>query len=112
MPAAGLIVGGLFVAPLNRLTAPLSNRLSLKHEREADRFAVEVMGEGESMVGALSRLASENYANPFPHPVYEAFHYDHPPIPERMRYVEGVAEDLTSATDADGGGETDGLPGD
>jgi len=93
VPAAGLIVAGLFVSPLNRLTAPLSNALSLKHEREADAFAVEVMGEGESMVGALSRLASENYSNPFPHPLYERFHYDHPPIPERMRYIESLAGD-------------------
>ncbi len=109
VPAAGLVVGGLFVAPINRLTAPLSNALSLKHEREADAFAVEVMGEGESMVGALSRLASENYSNPFPHPLYERFHYDHPPIPERMRYIEALAEDATAA---DAGGDPDGVAGD
>jgi len=110
VPAAGLIVGGLIVSPLNRLTSPLSNRLSLKHEREADRFAVEVMGEGESMVGALSRLASENYSNPFPHPLYETFHYDHPPIPERMRYIEAMAPEGDTAATEETGGE--GVAGD
>jgi STE24 endopeptidase len=95
-PAAGLLLGLLWVGPLNRLLAPLTNKLSLAHEREADRFAVDVMGDGQSMVGALSALASENLSNPFPHPLYEAFHYDHPPIPERMQYIEAYADEQTT----------------
>jgi STE24 endopeptidase len=84
----GLFVGLLFVYPLLGLTTPLSNRLSLAHEREADRFAVEVMGDSEPMADALAGLARENLANPFPHPWYAAFNHRHPPIPERMRYVQ------------------------
>lgn len=91
-PYAGLVLGALWVMPLLRFTAPLENKLSLKHEREADSFAVEVMGEGESMVGALSNLTSENLANPFPHPLYATFHYTHPPIPDRIRYIEGESQ--------------------
>jgi STE24 endopeptidase len=106
VPYAGLLLGALWVEPLNRLIAPLTNKLSLAHEREADTFAVEVMGEGESMVGALSALASENLSNPFPHPLYEAFHYDHPPIPERMQYIESFAAELTG----EGGGAGDDDP--
>lgn len=82
---AGLVVGLLFVGPLMELTAPIENRLSLAHEREADDFAVSVMGDGEPLASALSGLAAENLANPFPHPLYAAFHYTHPPIPERIR---------------------------
>ena len=85
---AGLFVALLFVWPVLELTAPLVNRLSLAHEREADAFAVEVMGRGEPMAGALSRLAQENLANPFPHPWYAAFNHQHPPIPERIRDIE------------------------
>jgi STE24 endopeptidase len=88
---AGLFVGFLFIWPLLELTAPLVNKLSLAHEREADTFAVEVMGEAEPMSGALARLAQENLANPFPHPWYAAFNHQHPPIPERIRYIEEVA---------------------
>lgn len=82
---AALAVGLLYVGPLFSLASPLTNRLSLAHEREADDFAARTMGETESMTRALATLAGENLSNPFPHPWYAAFHYSHPPIPERMR---------------------------
>ncbi|ELZ26868.1 Ste24 endopeptidase [Halosimplex carlsbadense 2-9-1] len=96
---AGLLLAALVLQPLSRLTSPIENRLSLAHEREADAFAVEVMGDGEPMVGALTRLASENLSNPFPHPLYETFHYTHPPIPERVRNIRRRAD--AAASDAD-----------
>jgi STE24 endopeptidase len=101
-PAAGLVLGLLWVGPLDQLLAPLTNKLSLAHEREADTFAVDVMNDGRPMVDALAALASENLSNPFPHPLYEAFHYDHPPIPERMEYIERyAAEHTTTDTSSD-----------
>ncbi|MFC7071940.1 M48 family metallopeptidase [Halovenus rubra] len=93
---AGLFIALLFVMPIFELTAPLVNKLSLAHEREADAFAVDVMGEGEPMVGALSQLATENLSNPFPHPWYAAFNHQHPPIPERIRLIQETAEEATS----------------
>ncbi|MFB6138386.1 MAG: M48 family metallopeptidase [Halobacteriaceae archaeon] len=94
---AHLAVAALFVEPLARLSAPLENRPSLAHEREADAFAVEVMGAGEPMADALAALLSENLSNPFPHPWYAAFHHSHPPVPERIRRVREL-----------GGGRSDG----
>ena len=94
---AGLFVSLLFVFPVLELSSPIVNRLSLAHEREADAFAVEVMGEGEPMVEALATLARENLANPFPHPWYAAFNHQHPPVPERMRYIEAHTPDQQAA---------------
>jgi STE24 endopeptidase len=95
LPYVGLTLALLWVAPVNRLTSPINNVLSLKFEREADAYAVDLMS-GEAMAGALTALASDNLATLFPHPWYETFHYDHPPIPERVRYVreldDGPAE--------------------
>ena len=95
---AGLLLSVLIVGPILQFTAPLSNRLSLKHEREADAYAAEVMSP-EAMINALGRLATENLANPFPHPWYAAFHYSHPPIPERIRLLEAHQNAQSTATE-------------
>jgi len=101
---AGLIGGALWLWPVSRLTAPLANRLSLAHEREADDYAAQVMGSGAPMAAALARLGTENLANPFPHPLYAAFHHDHPPIPERIRRMRERGGDVAA-------GETPGATG-
>ena len=95
---AGLLVGLLWLQPLAKLSRPLENRLSLAHEREADAFATEVMGDGEPLIDALCRLTSENLSNPFPHPLYATFHYTHPPIPDRIRYIQELSEDDREGT--------------
>jgi len=86
-PAAGLLLAGLWLQPLSQLTSPIENKLWLANEREADAFAVDVMGSGAPLADALADLTSENLGNPFPHPLYETFHYQHPPVPERIRYL-------------------------
>lgn len=102
---AGLILGGLVIAPLNQLLSPLENYFSIQDEREADEFAVNVMGEGRTMVEALYRLVGENLSNPYPHPLYAAFNYTHPPIPDRVRYIEEEAESERGDTSKITGGE-------
>ena len=89
---AGLFLAALVVGPLLQFSAPLSNRLSLAHEREADAYAADLVGP-EPMIDALGRLGGENLANPFPHPWYATFHYTHPPIPERIRLLQARRED-------------------
>ncbi|AHG03161.1 peptidase M48 [Halobacterium sp. DL1] len=86
-PAAGLLLAALWLQPLDELTSPIQNKLWLANEREADAFAVDVMGSGAPLADALADLTSENLGNPFPHPLYETFHYQHPPVPERIRYL-------------------------
>ncbi|MFC7239746.1 M48 family metallopeptidase [Saliphagus sp. GCM10025317] len=95
----GLAVGALWIQPLAKLTRPLENKLSLAHEREADAFATEVMGSGQPLIDGLCRLTSENLSNPFPHPWYATFHYTHPPIPDRIRYIQGLDGESPESTD-------------
>jgi len=82
---AALGIGLLYATPVLTLLSPLTNQLSLAHEREADDFAAETMGGADAMTRALRTLAGENLSNPFPHPAYAAFHLTHPSIPERIR---------------------------
>ena len=103
---AALGIGLLYAIPVLSLTAPLTNRLSLAHEREADDFAAETMGGAVAMTRALRTLAGENLANPFPHPAYAAFNLTHPPIPERIRRLREQYGD--GAGDVDGVGTGDG----
>ncbi|SDN17341.1 STE24 endopeptidase [Haloarchaeobius iranensis] len=59
------------------------------------------------MANALAALAADNMQNPFPHPLYETFHHDHPPIPERIRYVQEMSEETAESAEETPG---DGTP--
>jgi len=95
---AGLALALLWLFPLLQWLSPVTNQFSLAFEREADDFGAKIAGT-RSMVTALQTLGGENLANPFPHPLYETFHYDHPPIPERIRRLE---EEETASEGEDG----------
>ena len=108
---AALGIGLLYAGPVLSLTAPLTNQLSLAHEREADDFAAETMGGAASMTRALRTLAGENLSNPFPHPAYAAFHLTHPPIPERIRRLRERYGTENEDADRVAGGDSDaGVP--
>jgi len=98
---SGLFLALLWVLPVNRLTSPLDNALSLRFEREADAFALDTVG-AEPMADALARMADENLASLFPHPLFETFHHDHPPIPERVRWLRERGDGDPSGEPADG----------
>jgi STE24 endopeptidase len=65
--------------------------LSRRFEREADHYVSSILKSGNSMISALKKMALDNLANLNPHPVYVCFKYSHPPIPERIRYLEGMS---------------------
>jgi STE24 endopeptidase len=68
--------------------APLGAMISRHGERQADRGSFTLMGKAAAMIGALKRLARDNLANLHPHPLYAWFHASHPPLLERIAYLE------------------------
>jgi STE24 endopeptidase len=42
------------------------------------------------MVSALKRLAKDNLSNLHPHPWYVRFYYSHPPLTERIEYLQAM----------------------
>ena len=80
----GLFLIGTFISLLGFFAGPLESAISRKFEREADDFALELIGTAKPMTSALKRLASDNLANLSPHPVYTWFYYSHPPLVERI----------------------------
>ncbi|HOA62330.1 MAG: M48 family metallopeptidase [Verrucomicrobia bacterium] len=63
--------------------SPLANLWSRRFEYQADAFAAEVMGDSQSLIGALRKLNEKNLSNLTPHPWYSGFHYSHPTLLER-----------------------------
>jgi STE24 endopeptidase len=75
-------------SPIELLLTIASNALSRRHERAADRFAIETTGDGPALAAALRRLAVENLSNLTPHPFWVFLTYSHPPVVERIRAAQ------------------------
>ncbi len=69
--------------PLSFLAQVLAVKLSRRNEYEADAFAREACGEGDSLISALQKLHTSNLAHPAPHPLYAGLFFSHPSLAER-----------------------------
>jgi len=91
----GVWTGVIFVAVLLQLLELVLSiggaALSRRHEREADRFALETAGRGDLLASGLKRLSKDNLSNLTPHPFYVWLNYSHPPTVERVRALEGAS---------------------
>ncbi len=85
---AKFIILAFLVGILSLLLQPVMNFFSRRHERQADRASYYLTGDSESMVSALVKLSKENLSNLYPHPLYVALYYSHPPILERIGYIK------------------------
>jgi STE24 endopeptidase len=84
----GIFLFGALWEAVSQFFSPIANILSRVHEREADVFAVRLLGKSKDLVCALKNIAKDNLSNLCPHPLYAWFHYSHPPLPDRIRYLE------------------------
>jgi STE24 endopeptidase len=84
---AKVIILGLIGSIVSFPFTPLSNYISRRFERQADSFACELTGDKESMSRALIKLSKDNLSNLYPHPLYAAFYYSHPPIVQRIESI-------------------------
>lgn len=87
--SAKIIILGFLASIVTYPVAPVFNFISRKFEWEADRFACDLTGENRGLVSALIKLSAENLSNLHPHHLYAKFHYSHPPVTERIRYLKG-----------------------
>ena len=67
---------------------PLFNYISRRFENQADDYACNLMNDGTALAKALAKLSKDNLANLYPDVIYAAFHYSHPPVLERIRYLK------------------------
>ena len=72
--------------------SPAFHVLSRIFERQADRFAVELIGTPDSLIEALIKLSADNLSNLHPHPFYSAFYYSHPCVQERIKFLRSLSK--------------------
>ena len=88
LPYVGLFLMGIVWEPVGFFLSPLGKLISRKFERQADAYSFKAMQTAEPLVAALKKMARDNLANLKPHPLYVWFHYSHPPLLERIQYLE------------------------
>lgn len=84
----GLFLIGILLRKLTFFLRPGAAVMSRRFERDADVFAVRLLKDTGPLVTALKKLASHNLANLKPHPLYVWFYYSHPPLLDRVRYLQ------------------------
>ena len=70
--------------------SPMFHVLSRIFEKQADRFAVKLIGTPDYLIDALIKLSVDNLSNLHPHPIYSAFYYSHPGVQERIKYLRSL----------------------
>ena len=85
---AGLFLVSLYLSSAGFFLSPIGAAVTRRYEREADRMAFDLTGTAKPMINALKRLAKDNLTNLHPHPLYVWFYYSHPPLIERIEYLQ------------------------
>lgn len=100
---AGLVFFGFLYTPISRLLGIVQNRLSRRHEFEADAFAARTAGAPEAMIEALKKLSVDNLSNLTPHAWKVWLEYSHPPVLQRIAALRALdAKEATAAVSAQG----------
>ncbi|MCK9617918.1 MAG: M48 family metallopeptidase [Lentimicrobiaceae bacterium] len=85
----GILAFGLLYSPLSTLTGIALNKLSRKHEYQADIFTGNNYN-AETLINALKKLSVNNLSNLTPHPAYVFIYYSHPTLLQRIIHLEKI----------------------
>ncbi|KAL4518147.1 hypothetical protein Ndes2526A_g01403 [Nannochloris sp. 'desiccata'] len=84
---AALLLFQMIIGPVDEVLNLGMNIISRKFEFQADEFGVS-LGYGNELKEALCKLDKENKGPPNVDELYSAYHYSHPPLPERLRAID------------------------
>ena len=88
--ALALLLFMLAVPVFADFLAPLSARLSRRHEFQADAYAC-AQADGRDLARALLKLYKDNASTLTPDPLYASVYYSHPPASERLARLPSAA---------------------
>jgi STE24 endopeptidase len=79
----------LLLSLFSLVISPAMLAYSRYHEREADRFGLDLTRDNRSAATAFIALQEQNLAVPRPGLLYKIFRASHPPIGERVDFING-----------------------
>jgi STE24 endopeptidase len=86
---ASLPLLALIISLVSLVITPVPLAYSRWAEKEADRFGLELTRDNHHAATAFVRLQSENLAVPYHSTLYKLWHDSHPPIGERIDFING-----------------------
>jgi STE24 endopeptidase len=81
---AGIPLLALTAGAVSLVLTPLALALSRRHERRADRFALELTANPGAFISAMRRLGAQNLAEEHPSRLVRWLFHSHPPLDERL----------------------------
>jgi STE24 endopeptidase len=81
---AGLPLLALTAGSVSLVLTPLGLALSRRHERRADRFALQLTSNPAAFISAMKRLGAQNLAEEHPSRLVQWLFHSHPPLAERL----------------------------
>ena len=85
------VLMGVLLSLIQPLTSLFMNAYSRQAEYRADKQAVSE-GYGAAMVGALKKLARENFSELAPTRISVLLEYSHPPLADRIQAIEALEQ--------------------
>lgn len=70
------------------IITPLTNIVSRKYEREADKFALDSTMNNIAFISAMEKLAEQNLADKEPNKIIEFFSHSHPSLQKRIEFAK------------------------
>ena len=84
---AGVPLLALTAGAVSLVLTPLALALSRRHERRADRFALELTSNPSAFISAMRRLGAQNLAEERPSRLVRWLFHSHPPLDERLAFA-------------------------
>jgi STE24 endopeptidase len=98
---AGVPLLVLAAGAVSIVLLPMMLAVSRRHERRADRFALDLTRNPVAFTTAMKRLGAQNLAEDQPSRIVQWLFYSHPPLPERIaaanRWQPAAQKSATSA---------------
>lgn len=86
----GLFLLSIVIGPASFFFTPIGAIISRKHEYQADKFSVKMIGTSVPLIKALKKLNIDNLSNLYPADIYSWFYYSHPPLFKRIRVLKNI----------------------